>query len=377
MEYSLNLEIEPFLRDYWQRQPVVIRHGFRDFVDPLDGDELAGLATLAEADSRLIRRQGSEWDVQQGPIRDFTGLGERDWTLLVQAVDHWIPDAAALLTPFRFLPNWRLDDLMVSFSAPGGGVGPHLDQYDVFIIQGQGCRHWRVGMPQPYREWTPHPELLQIEVFEPCIDVELLPGDLLYIPPGCPHNGYAIEPSLNYSVGFRAPSTRELFSSLADHLLDRSLAAERFGDPGRHAIRQCHGRVDAQDLDQLTGQMRALLAQPALIHAWLAQMLSEPTRELPFYEPEEPLTGVQLLTELKAGVELVWVGGVRALYAEESAKLFINGSPWEDAGPAQNVSWIADTLSFCHDNVATRPDTDYVAELLSEFYNRGWLERRD
>ncbi|PVW87304.1 50S ribosomal protein L16 arginine hydroxylase, partial [Klebsiella pneumoniae] len=172
--------------------------------------------------------QDGKWQVSHGPFESYDHLSENNWSLLVQAVNHWHEPSAALMHPFRALPDWRIDDLMISFSVPGGGVGPHLDQYDVFIIQGTGRRRWRVGEKVPMKQHCPHPDLLQVDPFEAIIDEEMEPGDILYIPPGFPHEGYSLENSLNYSVGYRAPNARELFSGFADYVLQRELGSQRY-----------------------------------------------------------------------------------------------------------------------------------------------------
>jgi ribosomal protein L16 Arg81 hydroxylase len=145
MAYQLNLNWPEFLEKYWQKQPVVLKNAFPNFVDPITPDELAGLAMEPEVDSRLVSHFNGKWQASNGPFEHFDDLGETGWSLLAQAVNHWHMPAAELVRPFRVLPDWRLDDLMISFSVPGGGVGPHIDQYDVFIIQGMGSRRWRVG----------------------------------------------------------------------------------------------------------------------------------------------------------------------------------------------------------------------------------------
>ncbi len=221
MEYQLTLNWPDFLERHWQKRPVVLKRGFSNFIDPLSPDELAGLAMESEIDSRLVSHQDGKWQVSHGPFESYDHLGESNWSLLVQAVNHWHEPTAALMRPFRALPDWRIDDLMISFSVPGGGVGPHLDQYDVFIIQGTGRRRWRVGEKLQMRQHCPHPDLLQVEPFEAIIDEELEPGDILYIPPGFPHEGYALENAMNYSVGFRAPNSRELISGFADYVLQQ------------------------------------------------------------------------------------------------------------------------------------------------------------
>ena len=231
MAYQLNLNWPEFLEKYWQKQPVVLKNAFPNFVDPITPDELAGLAMEPEVDSRLVSHFNGKWQASNGPFEHFDDLGETGWSLLAQAVNHWHMPAAELVRPFRVLPDWRLDDLMISFSVPGGGVGPHIDQYDVFIIQGMGSRRWRVGDKLPMRQFCPHPALLHVDPFEPIIDEDLEPGDILYIPPGFPHDGFTHETALNYSVGFRGPNGRDLISSFADYALENDLGGEHYSDP--------------------------------------------------------------------------------------------------------------------------------------------------
>ena len=211
-----------FLTTYWQKKPVVIRQGFKDFVDPISPDEFAGIAMEETVQSRLVFKKDGQWQAEFGPFESYDHLGERDWSLVIQALDNFSEEAAELIEPFRFLPHWRLDDLMVSFATAGGGVGPHIDNYDVFICQGSGKRHWRVGDRGQHAEVIPHEALLHVAPFEAIIDVELAPGDILYIPPGFPHEGIALEPSMSFSVGFRANSAISLLSGFADHVIDNT-----------------------------------------------------------------------------------------------------------------------------------------------------------
>ena len=162
MEYQLTLNWPDFLERHWQKRPVVLKRGFNNFIDPISPDELAGLAMESEVDSRLVSHQDGKWQVSHGPFESYDHLSENNWSLLVQAVNNWHEPTAALMQPFRALPDWRIDDLMISFSVPGGGVGPHLDQYDVFIIQGTGRRRWRVGEKLQMKQHCPHPDLLQV-----------------------------------------------------------------------------------------------------------------------------------------------------------------------------------------------------------------------
>ncbi|WP_279293382.1 cupin domain-containing protein, partial [Pseudomonas aeruginosa] len=137
-----------FLRDYWQRKPLLVRQAIPDFESPLSADELAGLSLEESVESRIVLEHGkTPWEMRRGPFQeeDYQHLPEQDWTLLVQAVDQFVPEVAQLLEQFRFLPSWRIDDVMISYAAPGGGVGPHFDNYDVFLLQGHGRRRWKVG----------------------------------------------------------------------------------------------------------------------------------------------------------------------------------------------------------------------------------------
>ena len=177
-----NFDTETFLRDYWQQKPLLIRNAFADWINPLEPDELAGLACEPEVESRLIIGAQGSWAVEHGPLAEarFAVLGQEPSTLLVQAVDHHVPEVAALLAPFRFIPNWRIDDVMVSYATDGGGVGPHFDQYDVFLIQGHGQRRWRVGqLCDDTSALLPHDELRLLADFQATDEWLLEPGDSL------------------------------------------------------------------------------------------------------------------------------------------------------------------------------------------------------
>lgn len=324
MSPNLSLDWPKFLATHWQKRPVVLRQGFTNFSDPLTPNELAGLAMEEQVDSRIVAKSGGTWQVEHGPFDAYERFGEENWSLLVQAVDHWYPPVAELLTPFRCLPNWRIDDLMISFSLPGGGVGPHLDQYDVFIIQGMGRRRWRVGEKQPLQQHCPHPDLLQVEPFSAIIDVELEPGDILYIPPGFPHDGYALEPSLNYSVGFLAPNQRDLFSHLADHLLAEDGGNLRYADPDLQCS-NAPGAIAEQEVAALRELMQQQLLSPEFA-PWLVAYLSQSRHELDLQAVEPPFAEGDIYDRLIAGEELHKLGGLRTLYLATSVDAcFING----------------------------------------------------
>ena len=343
---------QEFLNQYWQKKPLLIKQGFTDFQDPIEAEELAGLAMEESIESRIVTNHNNDWQAYQGPFEDFEKLTEQHATLLVQAVDHWHSDAAQLLQPFRFIPNWRIDDLMISYSTPKGGVGPHLDQYDVFIIQGQGKRHWRVGLPDPtLKQFAQNKKLLQVEQFEAVIDCILEPGDILYIPPGCPHEGYAIENALNYSVGFRAPNQQDLFSSFADHVIDTDSGQKRYTDHTL-ALRDSIGELLQSETDKVKTLMQALLNNDELFKHWLGNTLSQAKHEMDLAPLEEPITCEQMSDLITNNAEeFERLGGVRAIYQqlEDALLLSINGENY----PLPLCDLNAVTLLTDHDYVNT------------------------
>ncbi|MDC9563139.1 MULTISPECIES: cupin domain-containing protein [unclassified Pseudoalteromonas] len=347
-----NLCEQEFLNQYWQKKPLLIKQGFTDFQDPIEAEELAGLAMEESIESRIVTNHNNDWQAYQGPFEDFEKLTEQHATLLVQAVDHWHSDAAQLLQPFRFIPNWRIDDLMISYSTPKGGVGPHLDQYDVFIIQGEGKRHWRVGLPDPtLKQFAQNKKLLQVEQFEAVIDCILEPGDILYIPPGCPHEGYAIENALNYSVGFRAPNQQDLFSSFADHVIDTDSGQKRYTDHTL-ALRDSKGELLQSETDKVKTLMQALLNNDELFKHWLGNTLSQAKHEMDLAPLEEPITCEQMSDLITNNAEeFERLGGVRAIYQqlEDALLLSINGENY----PLPLCDLNAVTLLTDHDYVNT------------------------
>ncbi|MBD1583234.1 cupin domain-containing protein [Pseudoalteromonas sp. S16_S37] len=325
-----DLTTDQFLSNYWQKKPLLIKGGFQNFVDPIEPEELAGLAMEETIESRLITNHNDDWQAYHGPFEDFSRLTDTNSTLLVQAVDHWHPDAAQLIEPFRFIPNWRIDDLMISYSTPGGGVGPHLDQYDVFIIQGQGKRHWRVGMPDPsLKQFAQNKSLLQVEQFEALIDAVLEPGDILYIPPGCPHEGYAVENALNYSVGFRAPDQKDLISNFADYLIDHELGNKRYSDPNLFKPDSV-GLISEDEIDTVQKLMKDLLEDRSTFKHWFGTMISQPKHDMDLAPLDEPLHCEELVEYLASAETVVRAGGVRSVYqiTPEQILLSINGETY-------------------------------------------------
>ncbi len=285
-----NMPIEEFLRDYWQQKPLLIRQAFPGFESPLDGDELAGLALEEGMESRLIFEQGENpWELWRGPFTEeqFAELPESHWTLLVQAVDQWVPEVRELLQDFRFIPDWRLDDVMITFAPDQGSVGPHFDFYDVFLLQGAGRRHWRTGQmcdsQTPVRDDTPLKILTQFDTQNEWI---LEPGDILYVPPGLAHWGIAEGDNITYSIGFRAPSHADVLSELGPEIAETLSDSLRYTDPAPGPQKN-PGYINPKAIEQLQVILQQHLT-PANLARWFGGYMTEPKYAELEYSPEEP-----------------------------------------------------------------------------------------
>ena len=296
-----NFDASGFLRDCWQKQPRLIRNPWDCWQNPLAADELAGLACEEGIEARLITRAPDGWAAEPGPLREarFNRLGKMPWTLLVQAVDQHVPEVADLMDPFRFVPNWRIDDVMVSYASEGGGVGPHFDHYDVFLIQGAGRRRWQVGDKcDDGSPLLPHDELRLLANFTPRQEWVLDPGDILYLPPGFAHDGVALDDDcMTYSIGFRAPSRAELISHWCDHLLDELVDDDRYGDPDLEPAAN-PGEIPPAALARLHAMITERLADRDAFARWFGSYTSAPKYPDLDWSPERPITPAALRKRL-------------------------------------------------------------------------------
>jgi 50S ribosomal protein L16 3-hydroxylase len=370
-----NFDIETFLRDTWQQKPLLIRNAFSDWSNPLSPDELAGLACEAEVESRLVTGANGSWAVEQGPLPAdrFEHLDKSPWTLLVQAVDHHVPDVAALLSPFRFIPNWRIDDVMVSYASEGGGVGPHFDQYDVFLIQGQGRRRWRVGQHcNADSALLPNEDLCLLAGFDATDEWILEPGDMLYVPPGIAHDGIAVgDDCMTYSIGFRAPSRRELITDFADHLVAEMDDDDRYADPGL-PMQSNSGEITADALAALHTLIAEKLADREAFARWFGGYNSIPKYPEIDWRPERTSSTEDVREMLRAGATLTRNPASRFSFIRKGADvlLFVDGECFECG---VDSSGFAEQL--CADDVIelapafSKPDA--VLSLITQLVNQG------
>ncbi|MGV3591659.1 MAG: JmjC domain-containing protein [Gammaproteobacteria bacterium] len=271
------LDAARFLTQYWQRKPLLIKGAFPGFSDPITPEELAGLACEDGVDARLVFTRRSGWELKGGPFseRDFTTLPENDWTLLVQAVDRWVPDVRKLLASVPFIPGWRVDDVMISYATPNGGVGPHFDYYDVFLVQGRGSRIWKTGQRCGESDLLRTGSGLKLlKEFHTEHEWLLEPGDVLYVPPGVAHWGVSRDDSLCYSIGFRAPSLGDMLLGFGEYLADHTPADVRFTDPARKLPLR-HGEIDGASLRQARNMIVQALADERAFARWFGCSMSE------------------------------------------------------------------------------------------------------
>lgn len=368
MDYQLDLDWNEFLQKYWQKRPVVLRKAFKNFVDPISADELAGLAMESEIDSRLVSQPNGHWQAANGPFESYDHLGEKGWSLLVQSVNHWHIPSAALVTPFQKLPYWRFDDLMISFSVPDGGVGPHIDNYDVFIIQGMGRRCWRVGEALPLKQYCPHPALLHVEPFDPIIDEILEPGDILYIPPGFPHDGYTLETALNYSIGFRAPNSRDLISNFADYVLEHDLGGQHYTDPDL-ALPKHPAEVLPHELDKLRSMMIELIQEPGSFNNWFGQFISTPRHELDIAIPDPSYQSEEVYELLHQGESLTRLNGLKLI--KVAGNYYVNGESIISTH-VESIDKLSEYPIITKQILADEIESPAFIALLTELINSGY-----
>ncbi len=332
----LGMSTASFLRDYWQKRPLLIRNAIADFEPPLQPDDLAGLACEPSALARLIvhDEKHDRWRVNSGPLTeaDFAKTPDSHWTLLVQDVDKWDADVAGLLQHFSFLPSWRMDDVMVSYAEPGGGVGPHVDQYDVFLIQGLGQRHWAISDdPLAPKEFRHDVELKQLAQFESTHEWLLDAGDILYLPPGVPHDGVAFGgPCMTFSVGMRAPSQAELTGDLADYIAEQLPEDLRYADPDL-APAKAVGEIDRAALDRLkTALPFAAALDDRMLQDWFGRFITR-YRNAQLPAPlDKPLTEAVLAKKLDAGAPLLRHPWSRMAWSrsKSSCTLYVSGQAY-------------------------------------------------
>jgi len=368
-----SLSPQQFLAQHWQKRPLLIRGALPGFQSGLSADELAGLACEDDIESRLVQgKVGERWQLEHGPFAPerLERLPERDWTLLVQDVDKWVPELGRLLEPLRFLPDWRIDDIMISFAAPGGSVGPHTDQYDVFLLQAQGRRRWQLSEHfDPALQ--PDVDLKILERFTPEQEFVVEPGDVLYLPPNVAHYGLALDAAMTYSIGFRAPDRRELIGALSEQLMSQAEGA-RFQDPGRAPCQQPN-RVAEPDLRQLRELIRSGLAlADDELDGFIGRYLTRPKPNLEV--DGEPMQAAELARRLRRGQQLVRRHAARFLLLPRATELWLFADGREQRLPLSALDWLEPLAEGAHFGPAELERHPSALPVLSSLLGEGSLE---
>ncbi len=364
-----------FIARYWQQQPLLIREALPAIAGVIDGNDLAGIACEADAEARLILTEAeqTDWQCEQGPFKAkrFKTLPPSHWTLLVQSVDQWIPEIADLLQHFSFLPRWRLDDIMISYATDGGGVGPHFDYYDVFLLQASGTRRWQTG--QRCDEHSPlrdHPQMKLLRDFDTADTYDLQTGDMLYLPAGVAHWGTAVgDDCITISIGFRAASQQELLHCALETIAETLPANRRYRD-SIAAIDSDTFCINEAAIDNLMAMWKEL--DPVEIRRALMLALGTEAT-LPRYQErifcEKPISAAQLQKKLQKSDSLPvhHHHGSRFAYrdcGDNGAELFIDGE-------AHAVP-LTVARGICHGAITCKDfDAENIRAVLLKLINQG------
>ncbi len=355
-----------FLREYWHKKPLLIQQAIPAFAPLIPAEELFAMAGQEDVESRLITHFGT-WHIQNGPIAEVPKRGRKNWTLLVQGANLHNDAADALLRRFNFLPDARLDDLMISFATDGGGVGPHFDSYDVFLLQAHGTRRWRIGAQKDLSLVEGMP-LKILRNFEPGQEFVLHPGDMLYLPPHYAHEGVAEGDCMTYSIGFRAPAFQELGEAFLQFMSDSIELPGRYADPELAPVKH-PAEISRTMLDKVSSELNKVRFTEDDIAIFLGEYLSEPKASTYFSPPERPLSVAKFAQgAVKRGISLS--RKTQMLY--RGKHIFINGESFAVGRDDKAVlHTLADTRRLeGASTVATSAD---VKEALYTWYQDGWL----
>jgi len=361
------LSVDEFLRDYWQKKPLLIRGAIPDFAGLLTPQQAIELACTEDVQARLVIQRKGQFELQQSPFepQDFKGLSKTKWTVLVQGLNHHLSTATELLKQFDFIPHARLDDLMVSYAPTGGGVGPHFDAYDVFLLQGLGHRRWQISTQadQTLIEGAPLRILKDFKIEQEWV---LAPGDMLYLPPHCAHNGIAEDECMTYSIGFRTPAYQELAEQFLVYLQDRICVEGMYADPELKT--QTHpSEISADMLTQVEGAIKQVRWDKEDIANFLGCYLSEPKPHIFFDSPESGISPSKFKKQFKnKGLEL----DLKSQMLCHAGSIFMNGEAnqvLEENYPL--LRELADHRTIA----APAACSDELLELLYQWYLDGYL----
>ncbi len=372
---------ETFLADYWQKKPLLIRNAISDYKSPVDPDELAGLACEDEVESRLIlERDGPHpWALEHGPFAEqrFANLPESHWTLLVQECNKFVPELAALMDRFDFIPSWRVDDVMVSYAPDQGTVGPHTDQYDVFLLQGLGKRRWQISAtPVDEENRLPDLDLNIMRDFQATEEWILEPGDMLYLPPGLAHHGVAMENCMTFSIGFRAPAHADIITGFTDSVASKLGDSLRYSDPDLR-LQQHSGEISNESLLKVREIIRSATSDNnSSFDSWFGCFITESKSGEPVTEPEQTLTPEQFLSLFQEHATLERSESARFAFISQNGGniLFIDGKEYPLSVELSFAApLLCDQRQYSYTKLADKLAISDFTSLLTELYNTGYV----
>lgn len=376
MKISLGMPVEEFLRDYWQKRPLLIRQAIPNFESPITPDELAGLACEELVESRVIMEKGGKtpWQLRHGPFaeKDFSRLPQTHWTLLVQEVNRHVPEIADILDRFNFVPSWRVDDLMISYAPQHGSVGPHIDSYDVFLLQAKGLRRWQIS--REVGEFLPDLDLRILKKFQAEETWILSPGDMLYLPPNVAHHGVALEECMTFSIGFLAPPHTEMLNDYVQYITAQMDKDLRYTDP-ELTLPKNNGEITPQALEKIQQIIRGLSLDSHSINQWFGQFISQSKGGSDYECPDPEFDSIEWLEEYRAAGFMRRAARMMFTQEGENFTLFVEGQAIP-LSPA--LAFVAPLLAQQRDfpfeelQAELSANTEFMA-LLTELTNQGYF----
>lgn len=381
MKWLHGLDADEFLKEYWQKKPLFLKGGFDGWENPVSPDELAGLACEETADARIVLEKGGEypWQVKYAPFEetDFTSLKASHWSLLVRRVDQWVPDVATLRDRFKFIPSWRFEDVMVSYAVKGGGVGAHVDSYDVFLIQGYGTRQWLIGnKPLRNPELKPLNDIAILSDFQYEWEWSVEPGDVIYLPPGFAHAGTALSDCMTYSIGFRAPPVTELLSGYVEALIERMDPTELYADPDL-TLQLEPGQISQSAIDRVEHYLKRLVLDRSVIESYFGKLVTHVVLDSPLPENEVVSSVAELLEILNEGGTLCRTESARIAFVSHpggAATLFVSGEEYFlESGSAIFAKVVSEESSLDITSLGPFVDDETIMNLLLKLVVDGQL----
>ena len=390
MIYFKEINLNTFLSEYWQKKPLIIRQALPDFINPLSADELAGLALEEDVESRIVietPNQETQWHLKRGPFSesDFSALPKTNWTLLVQGVDRLIPEVGELLDHFDFIPKWRIDDIMISYATQNGSVGPHYDNYDVFLYQAQGRREWALTSKICNTEnYIEHLELRIMHEFDVEERFVLEEGDMLYLPPHIGHYGIALsDECMTYSFGYRSYQGQELWDSLGDYLSEKELFKTLYQDPDWSHLKNT-SELTEPAWKKAQSLLQQLISDEQIMKSWFGcfatRLDQQAEQQLPMpLEEDELIDMPDFIDKLEEGLGLIKDASCRFAYQVSDQKseyrLYINGCEWDIQDVShQLISLIANNRYVLNRELQPHLNNEDNQLFLFDLWKLQWLQ---